>query len=81
MITSPAQDDGRQQFIVADTLGLLIVVVVCAASVQERDGARQALLGMYFAFPVRFVFADGGFRRTTVGLGHPHPAHDGRDCA
>jgi transposase len=58
---SPAQDNGRKRFIVTDTLGLLIVVVVCAASVQDRDGARQALLGMYFACPVRFVFADGGF--------------------
>jgi transposase len=53
--------NGRKRFIITDTLGLLIVVVVCAASVQDRDGARQALLGMYFTCPVRFVFADGGF--------------------
>jgi transposase len=53
--------NGRKRFIVTDALGLLMVVVVCAASVQDRDGARQALLGMYFACPVRFVFADGGF--------------------
>lgn len=53
--------NGRKRFIVTDTLGLLIVVVVCAASVQDRDGAKQALLGMYLACPVRFVFADGGF--------------------
>jgi hypothetical protein len=32
--------NGRKRFIVTDTLGLLIVVVVLAASVQDRDGAR-----------------------------------------
>lgn len=52
--------NGRKRFIVTDTLGLLIVVMVCAASVQDRDGAKQALLGMYFVGPVRFVFADAG---------------------
>lgn len=53
--------NGRKRFIVTDTLGLLLVVFVCAASVQDRDGAKQAMLGMYFAVPVRFVLADGGF--------------------
>jgi transposase len=36
-------------------------VVVLAASVQDRDGAKTTLLSMYLATPVRFVFADGGF--------------------
>jgi transposase len=31
---------GRKRFIVTDTLGLLIVVCVVAASVQDRDGAK-----------------------------------------
>jgi transposase len=54
--------NGRKRFIVTDTLGLLIVVVVVlAASVQDRDGAKTTLLSMYLAAPVRFVFADGGF--------------------
>jgi hypothetical protein len=35
--------NGRKRFIVTDTLGLLIVVVL-AASVQDRDGARTTLL-------------------------------------
>lgn len=38
---------GRKRFIVTDTLGLLITVTVCAASVQDRDGAKGALLGLY----------------------------------
>jgi hypothetical protein len=39
--------NGRKRFIVTDTLGLLIVVVVLAASVQDRDGARTTLLSAY----------------------------------
>jgi transposase len=50
--------NGRKRFIVTDTLGLLIVVAVTAASVQDRDGAKTTLVSMYLAVPVRFVFAD-----------------------
>jgi transposase len=53
--------NGRKRFIVTDTLGLLITVSVVAASVQDRDGAKFALLSMYLATPIRFVFADAGF--------------------
>ncbi len=53
--------NGRKRFIVTDTLGLLLVVMVCAASVQDRDGAKTTLLSLYLFTPVRFVFADGGF--------------------
>jgi hypothetical protein len=37
------------------------VVAVMAASVQDRDGAKTTLLGMYLTVPVRFVFADARF--------------------
>jgi transposase len=53
--------NGRKRFIVTDTLGLLIVVVVMAASVQDRDGAKATLLSAYLVSPIRFVLADGGF--------------------
>ncbi len=54
--------NGRKRFIVTDTLGLLITVTVCAASVQDRDGAKGALLGMFLTTSrCRFVFADAGF--------------------
>ena len=53
--------NGRKRFIVTDTLGLLLVVCVMAASVQDRDGARTTLLSLYLCTPVRFVFADAGF--------------------
>jgi transposase len=36
-------------------------VVVCAASRQDRDGAKPALLDTYLRTRVRFVFADGAF--------------------
>lgn len=50
--------NGRKRFIVTDTLGLLITVTVCAASIQDRDGAKTALLGAYLTAPAcRFVFA------------------------
>jgi transposase len=53
--------NGRKRFIITDTLGLLILVSVVAASVQDRDGAKTALLSMFLTTPIRFVFADGGF--------------------
>ena len=42
------QIQGRKRHILVDTLGLILVVVVTAASVQERDGAKlifQAFTG------------------------------------
>jgi transposase len=53
--------NGRKRFVVTDTLGLLIAVSVVAASVQDRDGGKTALLSMVLATPVRYVFADSGF--------------------
>jgi putative transposase len=35
------QIKGRKRHVLVDTLGLLIAVVVTAASVQERDGAKR----------------------------------------
>jgi DDE family transposase/putative transposase of IS4/5 family DUF4096 len=53
--------NGRKRFIVTDTLGLLLTVVVLTAAVQDRDGAKPALLQAYLCTGVRFVFADGAF--------------------
>jgi transposase len=49
--------NGRKRFIVTDTLGLLLVVCVMAASVQDRDGAKTTLLSAYLFTPVRFIYA------------------------
>jgi transposase len=53
--------NGRKRFIVTDTLGLLLTVVVLSAGMQDRDGAKPILLDTYLRTPVRFVFADGAF--------------------
>src|SRR4051812_10851407 len=53
--------NGRKRFIVTDTLGLLVSVTVLAASWQDRDGAKTALLGVYLSPPIGYVFADQGF--------------------
>jgi len=54
--------NGRKRFIVTDTLGLLLVVMVCAANVQDRDGGRVILNRLDDRRrQVRHVFADGGF--------------------
>jgi putative transposase len=53
---------GRKRHILVDTLGLLLVVVVHAADVQDRDGARQVLEVLASKFRrLRLVWADGGY--------------------
>jgi transposase len=53
--------NGRKRFIVTDTLGLLLTVVVLTAGVQDRDGAKPVLLDTRLRTRVRFIFADGAF--------------------
>jgi transposase len=54
--------NGRKRHVAVDTLGLLLCVLVTAASVQDRDGARP-LLSLLAAScsRVRLVWADGGY--------------------
>lgn len=51
----------RKRFIVTDTLGLLVSVTVLAASWQDRDGAKTALLSVLLFTAIRYAFADQGF--------------------
>jgi len=54
--------NGRKRHIVVDTLGLLLVVMVTAASVQDRDGGARVLERLRFRMPsVAVVWADGGY--------------------
>jgi putative transposase len=47
---------------VVDTLGLLLVVVVHSAAVQDRDGARRVLRELVGWFPrLLTIFADGSY--------------------
>jgi transposase len=57
---------GRKRFIVTDTLGLLLVVWVVAASAQDRTGAKGILLDLHQTLGVRYVLADGGFAGVLV---------------
>ncbi len=53
---------GRKRHIATDTLGLLLAVVVTAASTQDRDGAHQLLTALRARFStIARVWADGGY--------------------
>jgi transposase len=53
---------GRKRHIAVDTIGLLLTVLVTAASVQDRDAARPLLWNLTKAFPsVRLAWPDGGY--------------------
>ncbi|HEY3608682.1 MAG TPA: IS5 family transposase [Pseudonocardiaceae bacterium] len=54
--------NGRKRHIAVDTLGLLLCVLVTAASVQDRDGARPLLEQLPASCRrIRLVWADGGY--------------------
>ena len=54
--------NGRKRHIAVDTLGLLLTVLVTAASTQDRDGARPLLtLLAESCCRVRLIWADGGY--------------------
>ena len=61
--------NGRKRHIVVDTIGLLLVVMVSAASVQDRDGGRTILKALNGALAsVRHIFADGGYQGRLVAI-------------
>ncbi len=54
--------NGRKRHIVVDCLGMLLAVVVHAASVQDRDGAKLVLARLIGRFPrLAKIWADGGY--------------------
>lgn len=53
---------GRKRHLVVDTLGLLLVVMVTSASVQDRPGGRRIMERLAARFPsIALVWADGGY--------------------
>jgi putative transposase len=53
---------GRKRHLVVDTLGLVLAVVVHAANVQDRDGAKLVLQKLVGRFPrLTLIWADGGY--------------------
>lgn len=54
--------NGRKRHILVDTLGLLLIVVVHAANIQDRDGAMLVLGKAKGKFPrLQLIWADGGY--------------------
>ena len=53
---------GRKRHILTDTSGFLVLILVHAADIQDRDGALDVLKAIRQRFPwLRHVFADGGY--------------------
>lgn len=53
---------GRKRHILVDCLGLVLLVVVHAASIQDRDGAQLLLEGLRSRFHrLVLIWADGGY--------------------
>ncbi len=51
-----------------DTLGLIIAIVVHAANIQDRDGAKLVMAKLPGRFPrLRLIWADGGYAGQLVG--------------
>ena len=56
---SRAQGNGRKRHIAVDAMGLLLAVVITAASVQDRDAARPLLWNLHRASRhIRLIWAD-----------------------
>lgn len=54
--------NGRKRHIAVDTLGLLLIVLVTMASVQDRDGARPLLARLHqIHHRISYIWADGGY--------------------
>jgi len=56
--------NGRKRHILVDTLGLILLVMVLPADIQDRDGARQLLSAFFTQSPrgrVQHIWADGGY--------------------
>ena len=55
--------NGRKRHLLVDVLGLVLLVVVHAASVQEQDGAKQVFERIQGRHPrLRLVWADAGYK-------------------
>ena len=53
---------GRKRHIVVDTTGLLLAVVVHAANIQDRDGAKLVLAKLLGRFPrLEVIWADAAY--------------------
>ena len=64
---------GRKRHIATDTLGLLLVLLVTAASVQDTTGGRQVVSELAARHPaVVKAWADSGYKRSVIETGAAH---------
>ncbi|MDP4228753.1 MAG: IS5 family transposase, partial [Bacteroidota bacterium] len=53
---------GRKRHILVDTIGLLLIIVVHTADIQDRDGAKLVLERVKGTFPrLQLIWADAGY--------------------
>jgi putative transposase len=53
---------GRKRHIIVDTIGMLLMVVVHPADIQDRDGAKLVLQKIHGCFGrLQIIWADGGY--------------------
>jgi transposase len=65
--------NGRKRHLVTDSLGLLIVVLVTSAALQDRDGGRLVLERAKMKMPsVVLVWADGGYAGKLLAFAQHH---------
>ena len=70
MIISSAQDNGRKRGIVTDVLGLLLAVVVTAASVSDNTIGAHLLDHTKTNYPtITKTWVDAGFKTTMIEHG------------
>lgn len=71
---------GRKRHLLVDTLGLILLVCVHPANVQDRDGARLLLATLHRRFGwLRCIWADGGYAGALVQwVRDLHPARGTR---
>jgi putative transposase len=59
---------GRKRHVLVDTMGLLLLVVVHPANIQDRDGAKLLLEKAKDLLPrLQLIWADGGYAGKLVG--------------
>lgn len=65
--------NGRKRHIVTDTLGLLVVVLVTSAALQDRDGGRLVLERAKMKMPsIVLIWADGGYAGKLLAFARRH---------
>jgi len=67
--------NGRKRHVLVDTLGLILLVLVLPANIQDRDAARQLLERFYGPQRrrcVRHIWADGGYAGALVAWAAAH---------